>query len=446
MKKIYFSFILLYCFIVFSGLNLFWSYYPYDGFRILQILIVVISSIYLIFNKKNIFTDNYYCIFISLIILFIYSCLQAVYPLRALQEAVHFLGLLVVFIAVLTVLSNNNNQKIILAFSLFPLLTLIFLPIAITERAFLNNPYAIWTQSFINIRMLDDALLPCLFLLWYFSMKYFHNKKVIALIFLVSALFFLNFLMNGSRAIFLSLIIAFISFYLMNKKEFYLYFKIPFLSFLTACLFYWIYQLLSFDGESVSVLRYSSSGRLDIWYQAILAWSNQPFGGIGGNHLFLYIKNGVLHPHNLLILLLTEFGLIIFTLILYLLLLCVKKIIKHRNDIPTPLLIGLIGIGINALLSGSMVYPASQTLNIFYIAFTLSFIPLTFQKTNILAKIFVAIVLCATLFLQFQNITCINCMSVGDRQAPRFWNYGMSRNLVEYNEEKIGKKIDISEY
>lgn len=444
MKNIILILFIYYGFIVFSGLNLFWSFYPYDGFRVLQILLIVFSSIYLLFQKNTILKSKFYFIFIILTALLTCSSLQSIHTVRALQEAFHFLGLLIIFLCLIEVL-RNVDQRLILILSLFPLLTLVFLPIALIDRL-LGNPYAIWTQSFINVRMLDDSLLPCLFLIWYFSTKYLDNKKIQTLLFVTSTLFFLNFILNGSRAIFLSIIVSFIFFYFISKRNFYTYSKIPAVSFLTALILHWVYKALNSDNHNISLARYSSSGRIEIWSQTLEAWSNHYFWGIGGNHLLLYIKHGVLHPHNLPLLLLSEFGLIVFILILYLFLLLINKILKKRKEIPVPLLVGIVGIAVNSMLSGSMVYPASQTLNIFYIAFALSFIHFSIQKTNMLTKLFMILVLGGTLFFQFNNITCMNCMSIGERQAPRFWNYGIGRNLIPYDEERIGQNVSSDDY
>lgn len=444
MKNILIFLFIGYGFIVFSGLNLFLSYYPYDGFRVLQIILIIISIFYLFFQNNTILKSKFSFILVILTLLLSYSSFQAIYPFRALQEAFHFLGLLLVFFCLIHVL-NNVDQRIILILSLFPLLTLVFLPISLFERI-LGNPYAVWTQSFVNVRMLDDALLPCLFLIWYFSTKYLDNKKVRVLLFIASTLFFLNFILNGSRAIFLSIISSFVFLYFINKKQFYVYFKTPIVSFVIAIILYWIYKALNYDNQNISLVRYSSSGRVEIWSQALEAWTNHPFWGIGGNHLLLYIKNGVLHPHNLPILLLSEFGLIAFMLISYLFLLLIKKILKSKAEIPVPLLVGVLGISLNSMLSGSMVYPASQTLNIFYVAFTLSFIYFTKYKTTIFTKLFLIFVVCGTLILQFNNIVCVNCMSMGERQAPRFWNYGIGRNLTPYNEGRVGKEVSPDDY
>lgn len=444
MKNVILFLFIFYSFIIFSGLNLFWSYYPYDGFRVLQILLIIISSIYLLFQNNIILKYKFYFIFIILTALLIYSSFQSIYYLRTLQEAFLFLGLLVLLLCLIKIL-KNIDQRLIFILSLFPLLTLIFLPIALIDR-FLGNPYAVWTQSFVNVRMLDDALLPCLFLIWYFSAKYLDNKKVKTLLFVASTLFFLNFIFNGSRAIFLSIIVSFIFFYFISKRNFYTYSKIPIVSFLTALILHWVYKSFNSDNQNIPLLRYSSSGRVEIWYQTLEAWSSHPFWGIGGNHLLLYIKDNILHPHNLPLLLLSEFGLIVFILISYLFLLLINKILKSRKEIPVPLFVGLVGIGVNSMLSGSMIYPASQTLNIFYIAFALSFMHFSIQKTNIFSKLFMILVLGGTLFLQLNNIICVNCMSIGERQAPRFWNYGIGRNLIHYDEERIGKKVVPADY
>src|SRR5690606_22046492 len=119
-------------------------------------------------------------------------------------------------------------------------------------------------------------------LIWYFSTKFLDNKKVRVLLFIASTLFFLNFILNGSRAIFLSIISSFVFLYFINKKQFYVYFKTPIVSFFVAIILYWIYKALNYDKQNISLVRYSSSGRVEIWSQALEAWTNHPFLGIGG--------------------------------------------------------------------------------------------------------------------------------------------------------------------
>lgn len=445
MKKLFFYFFIFYFFILFSGLNFFWSFYPYDGFRILQIILIFLSGIYILFSEKYFLNKKYSVLLILLCLFVFYSSYISKIPFRSLQDGIHFLGLIVVLLSSIDFFKKyNNNLANIVCF--LPILTLIFLPISLIERMFLHNPYAIWTQSFDNVRMLDDALLPLFFLNIY--IYYLHKKnKVISLsIFFILTLFFLNFFLNGSRSIFISIFSAFFFLYFLNKNDFYKYLKIPFLSFIFNLIILGLYKYFNHDSNDISVFRYDSSGRIFIWKNIMEAWIESPIWGIGGNHMFLHVNNNVLHPHNFILMILTEYGLIVFLLSLYFGFSITQKIWKNRNSISSILLVGLVAIFINSLLSGSMVYPASQMLNIFYVAFVLSFLSFTYYKKNIYIQLWVLIIITTTLHLNFQNITCIGCISIGQREVPRFWHYGSSRNLVEYDEERIGKKLDISEY
>ena len=101
---------------------------------------------------------------------------------------------------------RHFSENITALIAILPMLTLIFLPISIWDRLYGGD--GVWTQSFTNIRMLDDALLPCLFLLWlqpaWLSPKKYstllRKTLITTLVYIVSTIYLLSFLFHGARA------------------------------------------------------------------------------------------------------------------------------------------------------------------------------------------------------------------------------------------------------
>ena len=325
MKKIIFNLFVIYFFIIFSGLDIFWTYYPYDGFRVLQIILILICCFYLLINKENLFPIQISYPFLIITFLIFYSSYNAEYKIRALQEGCHFLGVLILLLCLIYLTRNMDKNKVLII-SIFPILTLIFLPISLIDRMFFNNPYAVWTQSFVNIRMLDDALLPCFFLNWYFLNIYKKNKTIYMFLLFVLTLFILNFIFNGSRAIFLSIFLSSLVLYLINKNFFFTNIKSVLLTFFCALSIYLVYAFYQYDDQVTPVFRSDFSGRIQIWQKIVVAWYENSLFGIGGNHMLLYVENGVLHPHNFLLLLLSEFGLLVFIVLIYILIVFYLKV------------------------------------------------------------------------------------------------------------------------
>jgi len=143
---------------------------------------------------------------------------------------------------------------------------------------------------------------------------------------------------------------------------------------------------------------------------------------------------------------LTEFGFFSFIIIIYFFLLLVKKIYFGINVIPKFLIAGFLGILVNTLFSGAMVYPASQFLIVWYLAFILSFNENKVVYANKFFSYIAFLIVIVIIFTNARNIMCLNCMSVGSRQAPSFWNYGQSVNLVPYDEKKINVNIKETDY
>lgn len=379
------SSIIIFSLIVFGGLSGAWVDNTYDQWRIFQIIILLCFGLYSILFRCKIFRINYF--FILMVLLLIISCILAFSPARAFADfSLYFL--LFNFGLVLIKINNESPQlfsKVAALLAVIPILTLIFLPLSVYDK--FNGGYGDWYQGFSNIRMLDDALLPCLFMLWarpawlaknpLKSQLFNHSKS--ASIVLLSTLNLLSFWLNGSRAVLLSVFAGLLMVWLCKKSSF----QMTRLALGSLALSFSVFLMIryltvqdSIKNVGVPLVRMDSSGRDVLWQKSINLWLNHPVFGIGGNNFSLYKPNGGVianHPHDIPLQFLCEWGVAGIFIILAIGLLY-QKIFKFRQQVPYYLFSGSIAVAINSLFSGTMIYPASQLFNIFLLSFTLSYV------------------------------------------------------------------------
>lgn len=451
----------LFLFIVFSSLSIYWSSYPYDAWRIYEVIILIFFTIYFIYflftKKVSLFknTSSHKLLFIITVIttiLIIITILNSNIPERAISDIALYI-LLINFMLISSYFFRKNrdlSEKITALIAILPMFTLIFLPIAIWDR--LQGGDGVWTQSFTNIRMLDDALLPCLFLLWlqpaWLNPKIYNTllkkRLIISLVYIISTIYLLSFLFHGARAGLLAISIGLIiSIFLMlkSKQDF---FKIPLISCFTSIILFNIYHFILPSNISLSIARMSSSGRIELWQKALHLWLENPILGIGGNHFSLEKPFLIsTHPHNLLLKFLTEWGISTFV-ILFIIFIFFKKIYRYKNNIPTLLIAGIFVVIINSLLSGSFVYPVSQLINFWFFALIMSYLPIYEMKDNSLycgyqkkIWIFISIlVVLGIVCIHGQDIMCYPCISIDEYGAPGFWDQGRAIHLSPLSDLK----------
>ena len=343
-------------------------------------------------------------------------------------------------------------ENILACVAILPMLTLIFLPIAIFDR--LQGGIGSWTQSFTNIRMLDDALLPCLFLLWlrigFLKRSNQHSRFKQGLlsisIYSISVIYLLNFLFHGARACLLAIFISLICVAIYNRKKSFEFLKLPMFSGLIAVILYFIYHQILPEIIGSSIARASSSGRIDLWLKAFNTWLESPILGVGGNHFLLQQPYTVIaHPHNIWLKFLSEWGLSVFLLTGLIIALYIH-INQKIPQIPPLLLAGTIAILINSMLSGSLLYPVSQITSLCVLSYTLSFClrpntaPSDTNSMKYLWMLLIILFSSTILSSHGQDIICNNCISIDREGAPAFWDSGRPLHLEPYIIENLGKQ------
>lgn len=449
----------IFCFIAFSSLSAYWVKAPYDAWRIYEILLLLITNVlaihllykenYQIFDEK--IRKIIFIIIILLVTLVFTSAWQADYFLRAFADASLFFLLISACLIYAHLFQHYKEltENILACIAILPMLTLIFLPIAIWDR--LQDGIGTWTQSFTNIRMLDDALLPCLFLLWLrvgflkISDQLSKPKQwlLILTIYSISIIYMLNFLFHGARACLLAILTGLtLSFFYHNKNKRF-NFKLPVLSSFGALSLYIIYHQITPNPIGSALARTSSSGRLDLWLKALNTWLEHPILGVGGNHFLLQQPYTVIaHPHNIWLKFLSEWGISACLLFALIFLLYIQ--VKHKiSNIPPILLAGTVAIFVNSIISGSLFYPVSQITSLCVLAYTLSFCvtPNTAPShTNSLKYLWMLLIVTFSgiiLLVHGQDIICNNCISIDFEGAPAFWDAGRSLHLEPYIIENL---------
>ncbi len=455
-------------FIAFSGISSFyWVIEPYDGLRILQIASIVLLAVYAVFlpiRQTSLSTNASRLITVAFPLLaglVIISVWRAKYPARAAADAALY-GLMATSIWAQAKIFKQHPSfapNIAAWLAVLPLLTLIYLPMSLTAHIFGSNKHE-WHGLFSNIRMLDDALLPCLFLLWqrpaWLAHNAYHkpavNRLTTAFVFAISVVYLLAFLYDGGRAVIFSTILG-LGFIAIFRTDLWSRLKLPLLAMLSASFIFVAVEILFSGFLPHPILRSGNSGREDLWLKALALWRDQPLFGVGGNHFVIsnpWMLNG--HPHNSLLQLLSEYGIAAILLILVLIPISLQ-IFRHRKRLPAFAIAAVIAVMVNSLFSGTLIYPLSLTLGLWSIAWLVSLLPThplgsngssskmisphKITNTSIIRytswhssfKVMATLAILAMLFVHGRDMTCIGCTSIDANNAPRFWQYGRAHHL-----------------
>lgn len=449
--------------IAFSGSNIYWVQDAYDGWRIFQIILLMMLGAYALFIRTQntaFSTQTTQALTFAFPVLFglvLLSSWQAEHSARAAADAALY-GLLAISVWAQADLFRKHPvtaTHIAAWLAILPLFT-IFPLLDIQLRASNSTSVINGHLSFSNIRMLDDALLPCLFLLWQRPAWLAHNSskkpilnKIITLsVYLISTLYALIFWYDGARAVILSTLIG-LGLIAIFRRDYWSKLRLPlFTLFGAGFLFLALTHLLP-NTPSTPIIRTDSDGRDRLWLKTLQLWQENPILGVGGNNYVTsnpWILNG--HPHNLPLQWLSEWG-VAGLLAMLLLVPLVIQFFKHRQTLPAFVLGAVAAVGVDALFSGVMVYPLSQMLGVWSFAWLLSLLPAhaVDSKTPSISwqlqlKVIAVIAIFTMLNIHDRDITCRNCMSIDNDNAPRFWQYGRALHLVPIGSEAISNTPD----
>ncbi len=181
--------------------------------------------------------------------------------------------------------------------------------------------------------------------------------------------------------------------------------------------------------STLRIARETSSGRIDLWENALQCWSQHPVIGCGLYQLQQYPRLSA-HPHNFFIQVLSETGLLGFGLLVYILYAITKYIDwsqPHRYFIAA----SLFAISSDLFFSGVHIYPVTQMALLWLFIFLLKNPDFTHSTHAITAR---QSILDRTLPILFYLLIStwfiyilINTNALSSETPitpPRFWVYG----------------------
>lgn len=415
------------------------SYDYHNHQRIWQIVLLATISFILIIklNRKAIvfreFPKQYLALLITLLATGIASAICSTEIAFSLFYTFH----IILLTLLLFYCSQFSSKKSILLF----IYAFVIAHTALVLICFLNivfslyetkplNPFVIYS-GFINIRFFNQVqvfILPLLI----FLLKYKKITRVVAFILIINLLLiFIGQARGAFLAFICTLIVGYFLTSTLNRQ-----FKISFLCLvISGALFIGLSQL---GGATHSEVRATTSGRIDIWLNTL---SNLDYSHILlGNGPGIYehsINNRApfSHPHNSLVEVLNEWGLVatlcLITLVSATLKSAYTHLSKYKKDVITECLAYSFFIGVAySLLSGVHVMPVSQTLLFIIWGFLIARINKRkniYVTANLTTKTIIGSILLVA-WLGYISIAIEVYSNIdpdkGYTHGPRFWSVG----------------------
>jgi len=428
-KTILFMLIVIYLVAALLGYQIGWSIFQYDELRLLQFPLALCALLVLIFTRKieySIFTQ----ITFFLIGVLIFKQLNS-YNIFQFQELWLAITLLFISSALTNTLRKIGNIEheiaLIIVAASIPCL---FILISIINFIFYKQWFD-WQFNSGTIRIYDSVIVPIFFFLiflrnkqypyiyyfypvvvFFFTLAWLFDGARSALFAIMTGLFFLFILSKQSRNLILQAIGYMLFAFLVHKAVVYLA-----------------------DKNTMTVLRTGTSLRSEMWKFVFEQWKEKPWTGVGGGYLAKIQYSYGHHMHNLYLRLIFEWG-IVGGIFLVWIIYQVVRLFIDKSVLPIAKA-GVAAILVDAMFSGSMVYPASQIACVLFIAFAVSqrqqpteYFKYSYGVTKILISLWGALFLYITIMYLGQDLTCWNCGSYVGRMASNFWEYGGTEHLI----------------
>lgn len=423
------------------GFNFLWLSNSYDELRLVQVVLTLIVGGFSLFRytKNRVSQKKIIIGMLFLILILIGLSLNHQLILYKVYDLLMWLSAILLFFA----LNNQNfvSEKnefalaILILLSVIPCLNIFFSFIQLINKDIFFG----WQMNAGSIRIYDSVVVPIFWIAVYLykKNKYIKNLYPVICFFIALALF-----VDGARSALISLLIPLILLFLLDQNykkiilKTFLYF---FIAFITYQGFYYYYNLIHEQEKSLSIARYTSSYRSEIWLYMFELWTLNPFRGVGGGHLAQIEYPYAHHMHNVYLRLIFEWGFIGCVVLIWIL----SKIYHLlKSDVNVVLKMGVIAILIDGMFSGNFIYPASQVACVLFLALAFSQLPQTvsehgsarFLNTKTLYMMtYLFFVVLVFAYLK-EDMQCVGCSSKQGRAAPFFWEHGASINLDKQDE------------
>lgn len=372
----------------------------YNEKRILEgIILVVSSSIFFIGIKKywfNISKELNIVLFILILSLLFNSLILSKYPSWSILEIGWYLVLVqLVLVLCQFYLERPDLVQKFLLLSLFSMVLLYEIRVSFTViQAYLNPEWAMWPRinnfkviiegevfgpdpflGFTNFRFLNHLHT------WSVPIMiggYLKFREVLIPGFRIMSLLILSMwwsliFASGARGTSLGLLVSLIIVLILHKREALKYLKYFLLTATLGLAIYFLGFELFHDKGAHTIVRDSTSGRLDLWTAAIKYIVEKPIFGLSPM-LFSDINNPsqISSPHNMYLLWAAEWGIPAILLLLYIGFKLFKKWIDYTKTKVTAFNISLtasvIAVLVHSNVSGIFITPLSQLLGCFIVS------------------------------------------------------------------------------
>ncbi|MDC4323879.1 O-antigen ligase family protein [Acinetobacter baumannii] len=428
-KNILFLLMVAYLITALLGYQIGWSVFQYDELRLLQFPLALCALLILIFTKQieySIFTQ---------ITFFLIGVLTAVqitaYSIFQFQEIWSAIALVLILSALTYELRNIKNIEHGLALSVVSaFIPCLFICVSIANFI-LYKQWFDWQFNSGTIRIYDSVIVPIFFFLIFLKNKnypYFHYFYPFAIFFFALAWFF-----DGARSALLAVMTGLLFFFIYSRDNR----KLILQSCIYIFLAFLVYKTTIYfaDKNTMTVIRAGTSMRSEMWSFVFEQWKEKPWSGVGAGYLSeIQYKYGH-HIHNLYLRLTFEWG-IVGCIFLFWIIYQVIRLFLDKNVLPISKA-GVVAVLVDAMFSGTMVYPASQVACILFLAFAFSkrqqsreYLKYPYRATKLLISLWGALFLYITITYLGQDLMCWGCTSYVGRMAPNFWEYGSTQHLI----------------
>ena len=390
----------------------------YNDYRLLEILLLLGLGLYTFFDKQYFLSKVEVFFFIFILIGYLIwdnSDFVLIELLLAylLYKAFYFLKY-----------DNLLTKLIVLA----SFLTFITFPLSLLEYA-ATGIYNDWHPLPWNIRVYSSYfLIISIFAVWFYITE--NKYRTIYLLFIFLAFF--SILLEGGR----SATIAFTAFMIMvcgfNSVVRWKLISTYALSWLSY-LFITYFASLNTIHSNFDLLRTTSSLRYELWMDAYRCWLQNPLVGCGFYQLD-DPNRSYAHPHNLLLQVLSEVGLIGLSFLAFIIFTILKNI-NWKSQHSYFVFAVLLAVGIDVSFSGVHIYPVTQIALLWLFVFVLKNPVFSHHQyssnkgnettsTQFYASIIVYGILTFIFSYLLLNTSMISEAGVSGR--PRFWENGFT--------------------
>ena len=391
------------------------GYLFYNEYRAIQIVLLLFFSFLTCFCERNNITKSELAFFMLIAI----GSLFWESPAFVITELL-LLYLLYKSFNILQYRELISKILVIMSLTMF-----IQFPLSLWDYIQTGSYAAIWYPLTWNIRVYNSYfLLVSIFATWFYVTNQAYRFLYLLFLFLA----FLAILLDGGRSstIAYTLLIAGVSMgYGSVRLALSLTYIISWLSYLL------ITYIASLDSGTSTLLitRESSSGRIDLWINALKCWLQHPVMGCGFYQLQQYPSLSA-HPHNVFIQILSETGLLGFAFLLYIMFVIIRRINWSK---PQRYFVGaaFLAIAVDMSFSGVHIYPVTQVVLLWLLVFllknpefvTIYQVPLQ-SKSLIMSTLPSLFYIVISLWFIDLLMTTEVFLSKVPFTPPRFWVYG----------------------